>query len=268
MSIALDFALVATLVVFSLEANLSLYLHSADWLLAIALALPPALLWSYDDSFWVYGDLPWQRHQSQTSAAVGSFQPIARNLALFYLAVLFYISSFYWFWHSLSQPSLVEQSTRFNWVPLLDILILSGLALFEWWHLALQAKKPSSAQRENLTTIVIGIFIAIAALTTFWHTSITAISVFATFIFNVLLFLLAAGLIREGLAQGKRRAFWGGMVLLTLRILSWFVLSATGLLFKSLVFMLCGVGVIAVGLWFERYVRTLSHTPSRRGQQM
>jgi len=48
------------------------------------------------------------------------------------------------------------------------------------------------------------------------------------------------------------------MVLVTLRIVTWFVLIETGLVLKSLLFILCGVVVIAVGLWFERYVRTLS----------
>jgi len=45
--------------------------------------------------------------------------------------------------------------------------------------------------------------------------------------------------------------------MLTLQILSRVLEYETGLLVKSLVFVICGVGVIFVGLWFERYVRTL-----------
>jgi uncharacterized membrane protein len=76
----------------------------------------------------------------------------------------------------------------------------------------------------------------------------------AVLIFNLLLFLLAVGLIREGLAQSQRRFFWGGMVLLTLQIFSRMLEYNTDLLFKSLVLFLCGLGVIAAGLRFERYV--------------
>lgn len=259
------FAIGLTIVVLSLEANLSFVLSSADWLLAIAFALPPALLWGYDDSWWVYNDLPWHsswRHQSQ--AAVESFQPLARSLAVVFLGIVFYLLSFYGFWDSRSQAATFRQSTALNWILLLDILVLSGLAIWEWLRLALQAKKQHSTQSENLITIVVGGFIAIATFVIFWHTSVAHIPEIATFIFNVLLFLLAIGIIRIGLAQGERRAFWGGIVLLTLRILSWFLLSATGLLFKSLIFILCGVGLIVVGLWFERYVRTLNHTPKTR----
>jgi uncharacterized membrane protein len=80
-------------------------------------------------------------------------------------------------------------------------------------------------------------------------------AIVAISIFNLLLFLLAVGLIREGLAQGQRRLFWGGMVLLTLQIFSRMLEYDTDLLFKSLVLFLCGFGVIAAGLWFERYLR-------------
>jgi len=83
-------------------------------------------------------------------------------------------------------------------------------------------------------------------------------SAIAVFTVNVLLFLLGAGLIREGIAAGQRTIFWLGMTLLTLQILSRLFEYSTGLLFKSLVLFLCGLGVIAIGLWFERYVRTLS----------
>ncbi len=257
------FALAAIAVFSSLEANLYLFLNSVGWVLAIAFALPPALLWGYDDSLWVYSNIPWSsRRQSQGSVATGSFQPIARNMALFCLSIVFYLSSFYGFWNFSSQPFAAQQS-RLNWFPLVDALVLTGLAIFEWLRLAWLARKQRTRPRWDLTTIVIGVCIAIAAGIPLWHTSVAPIPLQATFIFNVLLFLLAAGLICEGLAQGERRAFWIGMVLLILRILNWFVLSNTGLLLKSLVFILCGVGVIAVGLWFERHVRTLSNTPRR-----
>jgi uncharacterized membrane protein len=77
----------------------------------------------------------------------------------------------------------------------------------------------------------------------------------ATLLFNLLLFLLGVGLVREGVTQGQRRLFWGGMVLLTLQIFTRMLEYNTDLLFKSLVLFLCGLGVIAAGLWFERHVR-------------
>lgn len=62
---------------------------------------------------------------------------------------------------------------------------------------------------------------------------------------------------RDGLADGQRRIFWSGLALVTLQILSRLLEYETALLLKSVVFLLCGVGVMVIGLWFERYVRTL-----------
>ena len=255
------FGLAASLVVLSLEIKIGFFRPGANWLLAIAFALPPALLWSYDDSLWV---LAW-RQQPQAAIAVATFQPLARSLAFVFLGVKFFLSSFFWFWDSYrSRYTYFAPEPRFNWIALLDILILSGLAIYQWWRLVLIAQRQQSTPQAKRATLFVGMSIAIAALVAFWHATITPIPVIATFIFNILLFLLAVGLIRQGLAEGKRNPFWEGIVLLTLRILSWFLLSNTGLLFKSLIFVLCGVGVIVVGLWFERYVRTLSHAPSTR----
>jgi hypothetical protein len=33
----------------------------------------------------------------------------------------------------------------------------------------------------------------------------------------------------------------------------------TNLVLKAFVLFLCGIGAIAAGLWFERYVKTLHH---------
>jgi hypothetical protein len=60
----------------------------------------------------------------------------------------------------------------------------------------------------------------------------------------------------RGTSAGSTTLFWGGMVLLTLQIFSRMLEYNTDLLFKSLVLFLCGLGVIAAGLWFERYLRT------------
>ncbi|NES69065.1 MAG: DUF2157 domain-containing protein, partial [Okeania sp. SIO2D1] len=86
------------------------------------------------------------------------------------------------------------------------------------------------------------------------HLSINEIPQIATFIINIEMFLLAAGLIRIGLMRGIRGGFWGGLVLLTLQIICRTFEYNTGLLLKSFVFILCGVGVIAAGLWFERHL--------------
>ncbi|MGL5195133.1 MAG: hypothetical protein ACRC8Y_16260, partial [Chroococcales cyanobacterium] len=66
--------------------------------------------------------------------------------------------------------------------------------------------------------------------------------------FNILLFLLAYGLMRRGLTQGDRRIFWWGTLLVTLQILTRVLEYETGLVLKSIVFVLCGMATIAIGL--------------------
>lgn len=226
----------AVMVVFSLEANLVRLnlLGSSAWMAAIACALPPALLWAYSDSPW--NVLP----------IAESFNRVARTLAITFLSLLFYLLSFYGLWTT----SFGQSPKDIALLPsplLIDILILGSLTLWEWLQLL---------RKVNRTTILVASLIAIGALVPFWHLSIGKIAIAAVLIFNLLLFLLAVGLVRKGLAQGERRFFWGGMVLLTLQIFSRMLEYNTDLLFKSLVLFLCGLGIIAAGLWFERYLRT------------
>ncbi|PSB55935.1 hypothetical protein [Chamaesiphon polymorphus] len=76
-------------------------------------------------------------------------------------------------------------------------------------------------------------------------------------IFWGLLLAVTIGSIRSGLANSDRGAFWFGLGLLSSRIIIWFLMTQNDLMTKSLLFILCGVGIIAVGLWFERHVRNL-----------
>jgi len=78
--------------------------------------------------------------------------------------------------------------------------------------------------------------------------------------FNILLFGLSIALVRDGLALGDRQTFWGGMVLLILGITTRMLEYNTGLLLKSIVFILCGIGVIAAGLWFERSTKSTTRS--------
>jgi uncharacterized membrane protein len=247
------FGLAAIALVFSLEVNLRAaeFLMSSSpamgWLPAIAFALPPALLWGYDDLL-----LP--------AITTRPFQSIARGLAILVLGVLFYSLSFHWFWQS-SSSQFVQERSLLGKLPLLDVAILSAIAIFEWLYLARRRTSRRGHPRIDLTTSLIACAIAITALVPFWHLSISPIPAIAILIFNGLLFLLASGLMRQGLEQGERRTFWSGLVLLSLQILSRMLEYEEGLLVKSLVFLLCGLGVIAAGLWFERYLSDL--TPSK-----
>ena len=214
---------------------------SLGWACAIAFALPPALLWGYDDLIW-------------PNLTTRVFQPFARNLALLFLLILFYILSYRWLWQTDSEQ--FQTNSPLSLLSLIDIVILSGLALFEWLYLVRQPTKGHFLKGMDLTTGIIACFIAITALVPFWHLSVSPIGTIAVITFNVMLTMLACGLIYKGLTQGQRSAFWGGMVLLTLQIINRMLEYDTNLLFKSFVFVVCGVGVITTGFWFERYLST------------
>lgn len=223
---------------------------------AIAFTLPAALLWSYDDALWwrlLNRPLPLSR----------SFRPVAQALSLVWLTGLTYLMSFHNFWYSPSdQPVFGKQLSRLfaDGAPLLlnpNLFVLTALTLLSWFYLAYPRHRGSHwglAQRD----VVMLLLIAAVGLVALWNWGIYPILEIGTYLYNVLLFLLAASFIRQGLAKGNRILFWCGMSTLILQILSRILEYDTGLLLKSVVFLLCGVGVMFVGLWFERYVRTLA----------
>ena len=229
---------------------------SRGWplLTAIAFILPPALLWAYDDTFWQ------ERGQPLVLPSMVSrpFRPLARSLAIVFLSGLLYLLSFHWGWQSRSNVGPPGEALGQLWMLGLQVAVLLGLALLEWIYLVRQAKSPAGLQEQHSTTFAIAGFLVVTALAAFLPLSWESRSAIATLLFNVLLFLLAAGLMREGIALGQRGTFWLGMSLLTLQILSRLFEYNTNLLFKSLVLFLCGLGIIVVGLWFERYVHTLN----------
>ena len=252
------FAFSAIAIVSALVGNLYFYsygigrlfnlstLQISGWAIALLFTLPPILLWSYDDF-------------RENRAISKSFKAISQNLALIYLAGVFYSFSFYSLWANLSRESSQTELLKVNFFPLISLLALIIIGVWQWVRLGQKMTRHRPLRSQDLTTIVVGLLIGITALIPLWHTYIAPIPELATFAFNALLFMLSIGLMREGLTHGQRRAFWFGLLLLICRILNWFFLANTGLLIKSLVFVLCGVGVIAIGLWFEKYVRTFGN---------
>lgn len=238
------FAIGAIAIISSLEVTLiQIELPSkflASLISTTAFVLPPALLWGYDDNFWHFR----LTNDSQNKP----FQIIARNLALAFLAVLYYWFSFQAFW-STTQPNLGKEFNSNNILLIINVVFLGSIAIWEWLHLG--------QQMDRISAVVSGM-IAIAAITLLFHLNIAPISLVAVFIFNAVLFILAAGLIREALGTGERRGFWGGIILLTLQISSRMLEYDTNLLLKAFVLFLCGVGIITAGLWFERYLRNFN----------
>jgi uncharacterized membrane protein len=236
------FALGAIVLIFSLQVSIVQGLNPT-WSAAIFYALPPALLWGYDDAMWPNIDSRL-------------FQPTARSLALVFLACLFYILSSQWFWPDAPNPYLTPAPPVPDWswsIFTTNVAVVGGFTVFEWLRLGRLERRRPKQKGVDLTTGAIALLIVITALIPVYHLNFIRIPKLATFLFNVLSFLLAVGLIREGLALGNRKSFWGGLVLITLQIISRVFEYNTELLLKSFVFVLCGIGVIAAGLWFERH---------------
>ncbi len=245
------FGLSALTLVLSLVFNLKPWLiWNIGGLLAIAFVLPPALLWSYSDRLWQRS--PAATVRSSTADFLSPFQSIARSLAIYFLAGLLYLLAYRAPWESSTGNSY--WLADWSWYPLIDAAILAIVAGLGWMNLRHQLRLPRFQERAvNSGAIALGL-IAIAVLL-IWHVELKPISAVLTLSFNMLLFLLALGLIRDGLALAQRNTFWGGMVLLVLSLISRVLEYNTGLLLKSIVFAVCGVGIMAAGLWFERNVR-------------
>lgn len=238
------FALAGILVAGSLCLNF-IWLWSAvslpvGWTVAIAFALPSALLWSYNSRIW------------RSTQTADPFQPLARSLALWCLAVTCFTLAFRPWW----EPFVLDFAGRsWNWPLLIDGIILAGVAGLGWLQLRHDWRRHRFQVRALHSGTVAALILTIA-VSLIWNFDVSPLGAIGIILFNAMLFLLAIGLIRDGLALGDRGTFWGGMVLLVLGIVSRMLEYNTGLLLKSIVFALCGAGIIAAGLWFERKARS------------
>jgi uncharacterized membrane protein len=232
------------------------------WLVLI-FTLPTAIFWSYDDRLW---QQLFSRFtpESPLNSETHYFRSIAQGLALLCLMVVIYGLSFHYAWEdnrvaprTVQSGELMTAELPFLLNP--SLLFFVGLTIVQWIYLARPRRLARWSLRQSDGMMLV--FLGVIAALTFWHWTIAPISAIATLLSNVLLFLLAVVLMRDGLAEGQRRSFWSGLTLVALQILSRLLEYETALLLKSLVFVLCGVGVIVIGLWFERYVRTLRIAP-------
>lgn len=230
---------------------------------ALVLVLPFALLWAYDDTLWrflqqwgqQFPTLPPPPPRVDEVSQI-PFQPVARGLMLLGLSVMYWVLSFQDVWLTSARRNLLD--TQLLWrnsgLVVVTLLIFAAWTLGAWGYLGW--RQPRSWRLDSASATILSFLLITAAL--FFASFVAGpLPILATTVMNVLLAVLSLGMMREGLGSGNRVPFWWGLVMLTLQILSRVLEYETGLLVKSLVFVICGVGVIFVGLWFERYVRTL-----------
>lgn len=224
-------------------------LQFKGWALTLAIGLPPALFWGYSDRLWRF-----QRSRRSTSPLSRQFRAIARRLSTVFVSLVLYGFSFnVWKYFQLGQLTLEQWQLLQTFT--FDIVVLSGFALLGWIQLKPIRKNGKFWSNSSVNSLTMAALIVFSGSLIFWHLHVSPIVIFGTIAFNTMLFLLAIGLVRDGLLLGDRSTFWGGIFLLSLGIVSRMLEYNTGLLLKSLVFVLCGVGVMLAGLAFEQNLK-------------
>lgn len=243
----------------------------------LSLALPFALGWGYRDRLWPAVQRWWLRlplprtlhHWLVPGGAIDprplNFQNITQNLTILWLMGMFYFTSFWFFWEGSGRQSgsstdgnIYDPAQFVPWLAV-DVAVAAVAAVLMW---ARRGRGAAMGADQWLTDAVLWALVLSLGLTLGWHYNVAALPNLGTLLANVCLFLLGVGLVREGLSDGRRLAFWSGLLLLVLDIWTRMLEYNTDLLLKALVFVLCGVGVIAAGLWFERSVQTLNGSNS------
>ncbi len=250
------FALSLILLVITLNTNFLFFLASlydsnsyfVPGLIFLAFyTLPSVILWAYQDDLGFLSN-----HVSL------GFSAISRKICIFYLGLLFYILSFnFWSYDNLSSSKKVTVTSVIpsEWFPFIAVLtILLIVSVWLWWKLG-KSERNNYLWRIDRNSSAIGIMILTTGLLVWWHQRINPLHELATVMFNLLLFLLAVGLVQKSLKFGNRLGYWWGIVLLSLQLLSRMLEYDTGLLFKAIVLFICGIAVIFAGIGFENHLK-------------
>jgi len=251
------FGFSAIVLVFSLTTNLLTIGQSVtwSWLYAFVLMLPPTLLWGYYD----FRTLDLNPLDSQNIGPPTSppdpYRQFSQSLAIVYVSLLLYSLSFKVWWTALpSEPYFYSRHEDFHWLSFLDSFILAGIAILGYWQQLRAFLRPPQTPNLALNTGTLLITIALTGGVTLSHLQWGPLGAWATVGYNLLFFTFAIALLRDGLAQGTRRTFWGGMLLLVMGLLTRMLEYNTDLLLKALVFVICGIVVMGAGIWFEKHI--------------
>jgi uncharacterized membrane protein len=234
-----------------------------NWNFILAFCLPPLLFWGYGNlSQWWQGN-----HRDKT----GDFPKISRELGVLSLAFTCFTLSFSAFWEYVLQKRLwrgdiADRAASWDGYPIAILTI--GIWIYLIWQANNYSRRypwdwmtTAIGGSSLLMALIIGIqFDTTLSLNASNQQSISEIlrhHIYAHGFFWVLLLSLCVGLIRWGAANSDRRAFWLGLSLFTTRVIISFVMPRNDLMTKSVRFILCGICVMAIGLWFERNVRRL-----------
>ena len=252
------FALSLILLVITLNTNFIIFLASlynnnssfVPGLIFLAFyTLPTGLLWADQDDLGVLSNY----------VSLG-FSAISRKVCIFYLGLLFYILSFnFWSYNNLSSRKKVNVTSTITseWFPFVAVLIILLIVSVWWWWKLGRSHRNNYLWRVDRNSAAIGIMILTTSLLVWWHQRINPLYELATVMFNLLLFLLAVGLIQQSLKFGNRLGYWWGIVLLSLQLFSRMLEYDTGLLFKAIVLFVCGIAVIFAGIGFENHLKRL-----------
>ncbi|MGY2976119.1 DUF2157 domain-containing protein [Thermostichus sp. MS-CIW-37] len=183
--------------------------------------------------------------------------PTAQNLALLGLGVLLYVWSFWGTWLvDLPADPLLDAGDPWAGLSAAGLLLLAGWGWWQGWQE--KGSQPIGVWLEDATVLVsllgLGLLVGVSSLLSPNSTDGLAFGFFAHWIVTLLLLGLSAVLCWEGLQQGRRGRFWQGLLGLTLVVLTRFFEYPTGLLVKSVALVACGIGVIWLGLKFERRI--------------
>ncbi|ASC71232.1 hypothetical protein XM38_021840 [Halomicronema hongdechloris C2206] len=208
------FGLAAAAVTWALVGNLLVLArdYGSGWLWALAVGLPPAWLWAYGDTLWQW------RQRRQPSGTSWRFQPVSRALAVAYLAGMTYLLAFHGLWRDYG--TIWGRSQPQSWPMLVSVMVLSVVAALGWVAILRQGWQQRQWPSWALHSGTVAGVIVVAAGTVLWHRQLMPLPLWAPLIYNLLLFGLALGLLRDGLALGSRGWFWSGMGLLVVGILS------------------------------------------------
>jgi uncharacterized membrane protein len=215
----------------------------ASYALGFALlTLPIAFLWSYP----LVG-----------SHKIGpKLQTIARNFSMVALGFLLYIGGFrYSFLIPPTSGYGITSTLSNTWMYLVPGIVVLALVTAKQWIQLFR-----NARSRSLNAVILGMLSIVGGYSILARITDRPELLF---VFNVMLVVLSIGCIRESLETKRRSQFWYGLLVLVVLIASRFLEYDTELILKAAILTLCGFGIIAAGIWFEKYAgRTRTTLPS------